>query len=95
MVKRKRGWFGNPYKHSLAARGERVKGKKIISIENIILSDMEKARRPLSIQQISRRTKLSWPTVNKHMTFLEKKKKTICVKKGNRRICEIPLRRRR
>lgn len=84
----KRGWFGEPYKHSLASRGIKLEGQKIGSLEDIIEQDLNKARRPLSIQQISKRTRIAWATVNKHTKVLEKKGIIKIEKCGNRICCE-------
>lgn len=59
------------------------KSKNLINkIDTLIISDLYKAGRPLSIKKLAERTGISWPTVKKHVEKLKelgplKTKKTI------------------
>ncbi len=48
------------------------KRNRIDSFDTRIFSSLHKARRPLSLGALSKRTDISWPTMKKHVIKLEK-----------------------
>ena len=59
-------------KHPIEVRKKRKIKKRRERIQKTIMEDLLKARRPLTIKQLSDRTKLSWITIKKHLRELEK-----------------------
>lgn len=55
--------------------------------ERTIIDVLERARRPLSVRQISQYGKMHWKTANKYIAKLEKRNKVICKKRGNKKMC--------
>jgi len=96
----KRGWFGDQWRHSLAARGIKTGRKKkfqmtqeelkkrvggYASISAMILADLHRARRPLTTKQISDRIGISWITVKAELAKLQEERK-ISVKRERSRL---------
>ncbi len=72
-----------------------LKRKPLTRNSKIILADLFKAKRPLSIQQISKRNKIAWKTASDNAKKLEVRKLIDCKftkgksgKKG-KRSCEL------
>ena len=61
----------------------------------IILADLAKAKRPLSIKQISERNKIAWKTASDNSKILEKRNLIRCISnkgkggKRGKRSCEL------
>lgn len=98
----RRGWFGDQLRHSLAARGVKVGRKRKLTKDEIekymgghnsfsdaILADLYKARRPLTMKQISERTGISWITVKTEISKLHEERKISPKRKGSRVYWEI------
>lgn len=78
ILKPRGGWYGDPLRHSLAARGQKTSANakiQIKSLDEIIIDELTIARRPLSTKQISKGTGLAWVTVKKCIKELEKENK--------------------
>ena len=57
--------------------------------EAAIFMSTKRARRPLSIREISKRTKMHWLTASKHIKELERRGRIKPVMKGKRKKYEI------
>lgn len=57
--------------------------------EAAIFMSTKRARQPLSIREIAKRTKMHWLTASKHIKELEKRGKIKSVEKGKRRKWKI------
>ena len=84
-----KGWRGDPLGHSFAARGiVKPKNYPYASLEEIILADLEKAQRPLTAREISKRTNIAWDSVMKYLYQLENKGKIRSLKSNTRTLWE-------
>jgi len=64
--------------------------KKCISRNRLlILADLYKANRPLSIKQISQRNKVTWKTANSSIKKLEEKRLVSCDRSKRRTYCKV------
>jgi len=99
----RRGWFGDPLRHSLAAKGIKTGRRKKVnreelkrrylggyeSLSDLILADLRMARRPLTAKQISERTRISWITVKTELSKLQEERKISVKREGSRSYWEI------
>ncbi len=88
-TKMKRGWFGDSWKHSLAARGYRLarKPQKVSgfdSFNSVIVAHLRSARRPMTSNELAGRSGMAWETVKKELLMLESQGKVQKVQSGER-----------
>ena len=65
----------------------RKKNLGLNPFERTIVNVLERARRPLSVRQISNFGRMNWKTADKYVGYLERSKKISCKRKGNKRMC--------
>jgi len=65
------------------------KTKQLTRSSKIILTDLFRARRPLSVKKIAERNEMSWKTANDNIKRLENKGLVKCKRSERRTYCQI------
>ncbi len=68
---------------------ERKKSQGLNPFERTIVDVVDRARRPLSVNQISEFGEMNWKTADKYVETLEKRGTLTCDRTSNRTICDI------
>ena len=55
----------------------------------LLVADLYKAKRPLTVTQIAKRNGLAWKTANGYVKFLEKAEWIVCTRTKRRTYCEL------
>lgn len=63
--------------------------KPLTRNSKIILADLFRARRPLSIKKIAERNDIQWKTANKNISLLEKRRLVSCSRTTRRTYCQV------
>lgn len=66
---------------------KRKRNQGLNPFERTIIDVLERARRPLSIRQISKSGNMNWKTADKYVSKLEGVRGISCKRKGNKKMC--------
>ncbi len=70
---------------------KRKRSQGLNPFERTVIDVLERAKRPLSVRQVSQFGNMNWKTADKHIGELEKRKKISCKKRGNKKMCMRPF----